>query len=357
MSIGERRRAQSRAHVERPTIYTVAERAGVSIATVSRALAGHPSVRPDTRERVLHAARQLGWEPPSGRNAPSRSLALVFPNLDGPFYLEVVRAVEAVAGEKGYHVSILGTRTRAGRSGGTDVEAFEAVARLLGKSDGMIVTATALAPDDLHRLRRRGVPVVALGGTADATTGDGDRVLTTNYEGAYAATVHLLGHGYRHIALIAGPDTSPEARERERGYRAALAAHGLAVDEGLVIGADFRQPGGYAAMERLLDLAEPPRAVFAANDEMALGVIEAIKGHGLRVPGDVAVAGFDDVPLAAHVHPALTTVRQPLREFARVAVERLVARIGGDGRPPETLVLPAMLVPRHSCGCDGASGE
>jgi len=334
----------------RPTIYTVAARAGVSIATVSRALANNPSVRPHTRERVRKAARDLGWQPPHERPAKegtTRTLALVFHDIDGPFYLEVVRAVEIAAAGRGYHVTIYGAHARRGRASGSAVE-------LLGKVDGMIVMPTALSDEEIERLRRRDVPLVLVNHAARLP--GVDTILTMNREGAYQATGHLLSHGYGRVALIAGPADSSEAQEREEGYRQALTRYAIPFDETLVVRGDFRQPGGHAAMNRLLAMSARPRAVFAANDEMAFGALEAIKGQGLRIPEDIAVAGFDDIPLAAHLRPALTTVRQPLQDVARLAVERLLARLGGDRAPAETFALLATLALRRSCGC-GAAGN
>jgi LacI family transcriptional regulator len=333
------------AESEIPTIYTVAERAGVSIATVSRALSGGSHVRPETRERVRRAAAELGWQPPHARRIESgttRTLALVFPDVDGPFYAEVVRAVEIAAGEHGYHVAIYGTRARGDNH-------LLAIWRLLAKIDGMIVMTTALTDDEIRKVHQRGVPLVLLSHAARIPSVD--VILTMNREGAHLATVHFLEHGYKRIALIAGPLDSPDASEREDGYRQALREHGVPIEEELLVRGDFRQPGGYQAMNQLLQLAQPPRAVFAANDEMAFGALEAIKAHGLRIPEDIAIIGFDDIPLAAHLRPSLTTVRQPVRDFARVAVERLVTRLAGGGGSPETLVLPAILVIRRSCGC------
>jgi len=339
---------EERAESGHPTIYTVAERAGVSIATVSRAVANSPSVRPRTRERVRQAARELGWQAPHERPAregATRTLALVFHDIDGPFYLEVVRAVEFAAAERGYHVTILAAGARRGQASAVE---------LVGKVDGMIVMPTALSDEEIGRLQRRVVPLVLVNHAARQPGPGVDTILTMNREGAYQATDHLLSHGYGRVALIAGPVDSTEAHEREEGYRQALTRYALPFDDTLVVRGDFRQPGGYAAMNRLLAIPTPPRAVFVANDEMAFGALEAIKGRGLRIPEDVAVAGFDDIPLAAHLRPALTTVRQPLKDVARLAVERLLARLAGDRAAPETMALLATLVLRRSCGCGTA---
>ncbi len=329
----------------RPTIYTVAARAGVSIATVSRAFTTNPGVRPHTRDRVRQAARDLGWQAPHERpthGGTTRTLALVFHDIDGPFYLEVVRTVEVVAAGRGYHVTIFGSHARQGRAPGSTAE-------LRGKVDAMIVMPTALSDEEIERLRRWDIPLVLVNHAARLP--GVDTILTMNREGAFQATGHLLAHDYGRVALIAGPADSSEAQEREEGYRQALTQYAIPFDETLVVLGDFRQPGGYAAMNRLLAMPMPPRAVFVANDEMAFGALEAIKGRGLRIPDDIAVIGFDDIPLAAHLRPALTTVRQPLQDVARLAVERLLARLAGDRAPSETFALLATLVLRRSCGC------
>jgi len=177
----------------------------------------------------------------------------------------------------------------------------------------MIVMPTALSDEEIERLRRWDIPLVLVNHAARLP--GVDTILTMNREGAFQATGHLLAHDYGRVALIAGPADSSEAQEREEGYRQALTQYAIPFDETLVVLGDFRQPGGYAAMNRLLAMPMPPRAVFVANDEMAFGALEAIKGRGLRIPDDIAVIGFDDIPLAAHLRPAPTTVRQPCRTW------------------------------------------
>jgi len=334
--------------VMRATIYTVAERAGVSIATVSRVLNDSPRVKQETRARVLRAVRELGYQPSS----PARSLALkstgtialLFPEIAGPFFGELIRGIETQARRCRYHLLIYGMHREA-----LDNPLLPFLAT---KVDGMILGGHC---DDacVLGLRERGVPCVLLGRRMEGVTADS--IQTDSYEGAYEAVVHLIQHGYRRIAFIGGPETSAHSRARLRAYRRALADHGRPADARWVVSADYSEPGGQRAMEALLALSPPPRAVFAANDQMAIGAFDAARGRGLTIPDDVAIVGFDDIPVAAYVHPALTTVRQNIGEWGERAVQLLVRRIEDPAARVENVMLPTRLVVRQSCGCETRS--
>ena len=280
---------------------------------------------------------------PNRSSSATQTLALVFPDIVGPFYVEVVRAVERAAHEAGYHITIYGTSVRGAHQ---LLSSFEFVSKI----DGMIVMTTALTDDEIRRLHSRGLPMVLLGRSAPVPSLD--VIQTTNFDGAHMATVHLIRHGHRRIAFIAGPPDSPDASDRAAGYREALSEHQIHFDPALFVRGDFRQPSGSRAVATLLESSETPSAVFAANDEMATGAVQALRERGFNVPADVAVIGFDDIPLAAHMLPTLTTVRQPLQEFGTIAVQRLAAQISRETSSAETVVLPAALVLRQSCGCE-----
>jgi LacI family transcriptional regulator len=202
--------------------------------------------------------------------------------------------------------------------------------------------------DYIRYLNRRRIPFVLL--DREISEIKANCVLSDHVRGAYSAVEHLVQHGHRQVAFISGPADSPDSSARFDGYRQCLQDHGLAFSPQLVEHGDFRQLGGYQAMKRLLDSLESfPTAVFAANDEMAIGAIGAARDKGLRIPDDVAIAGYDDIEMAAFAHPPLTTIRQPLRDFGISAVQMLLRSM--DGSEPETVVMPVELIVRRSCGC------
>ncbi|MEN3011161.1 MAG: substrate-binding domain-containing protein [Candidatus Bipolaricaulaceae bacterium] len=211
------------------------------------------------------------------------------------------------------------------------------------RGPGVVASA---APDDpvIQALREDGIPVVAVGKQPGLPYVD-----VNNYGGARMATEHLLSLGYRRIATITGPLSHLHVQDRLAGYRDALKAHGIPYEEELVVEGGFTEVGAMAAVAKLLPLR--PEAIFVQSDTMAAGVMRALRSHGLRVPGDVAVVGFDDIPLASLLDPPLTTVRQPIRLLGFMAVELLVDLLDGHNpRPRENTVLPVELVVRSSCG-------
>ena len=338
-----------------PTIYEVAERADVSIATVSRALQGKGNLRPETRDRVLRAAAELGYVPSATARelATRRSyvLGLAFPDLDDPgeehghetllYSDEVTRGMERAARAAGYAVLIAATH----HSRDPDF-----VLSLATKTDGMVVLARTVATEQLEKLARR-VPVVLLAGPRDPARLD--HVSVANAQGSAAVTEHLVRvHGHEEVAFLGGPDDSPDAAARFEGHRWALGAAGLPVPERPAAGADFTESGGAHAVDALLDERDtPPQAIVCANDQMAVGAIGALVKAGFAVPDDVAVTGFDDIQIAKHVTPALTTVHQPMRRLGACAVELLLRRIEDPDAEPDAVVLATSLVVRASCGC------
>jgi len=332
-----------RTPVTRPdTIYEVARRAGVSIATVSRVLRGTAAVAPDTRERVLGAVAELGYTP----SRSARSLAegrhaangIVFPDLSGPYFAEVVLGYEEVAAEQGRSVVILSTHGRQA--------AREMVLDLAARVDGLVVLGRTVGDEVLLELARKGLPVVVV--ARDRVDG-ADSVNAENEDSAYALTTHLArDHGYRSFEFLGDADTSTDTGQRWRGFTRALTAAGVAVPSAPVP-CPFDEDDGRVAAARLLR-DRPPRVLVCANDEIALGAITAAEALGLRVPDDLAVTGWDDVMAARHSRPGLTTVRQPMRELGALAARRLHDRLAGVTTEPRHEVLPTQLVQRASCG-------
>ncbi|WP_159943888.1 MULTISPECIES: LacI family DNA-binding transcriptional regulator [unclassified Nocardiopsis] len=305
------------------TISAIAAEAGVSAPTVSRVLNGRGDVAPATRERIETLIREHGYRR-RGSRARERIglLDLVFNDLDSPWAVEIIRGVEDAAHAQGTGIVVSAIHRRAS-SARQWLENVRSRA-----SDGAILVTTDLDPSLRAELRELHLPAVVVDpvGVPDLAT---PTIGATNWAGGLSATEHLIHLGHRRIAFVAGRPELWCSRARLDGYRAGLETAGLAVDDALVVPGEFGYESGFRAGERLFDLEEPPTAVFAASDQMALGVYEALRRRGLRVPGDVSVVGFDDLPEASWSSPSLTTVRQPLSDMGRLAVrtvQRLVRR-------------------------------
>ncbi|GLW50012.1 LacI family transcriptional regulator [Streptomyces sp. NBRC 14336] len=331
----------AREHTEgRVTITEIARRAGVSVPTVSRVVNGRSDVSPRTRARVEDLLRAHGYRKRVSA-APATLVDLVFNDLDSPWAVEIIRGVEEVA-----HAAGVGTVVSAihGRSG----DAREWMRNLRARaSDGVVLVTSALEPVLHEELRALGVPLVVVD-PAGSPVPDVPTIGAANWSGGLAATGHLLTLGHRRIGLIAGPPRLLCSRARFDGYRAALEGAGLAVDASLVVQGDFRPESGCTGCTALLDLPEPPTAVFAASDQMALGAIEALRRRGLRVPEDISVVGFDDLPEVRWSAPPLTTVRQPLADMGKLAVRTVLRLAGGEQPDSPRVELGTELVVRSS---------
>ncbi len=331
----------------RPTIRTVAAKAGVSIATVSRFLNGNARINAETEARVRDAIDELGYLPNASARGlvtnTTRTIALIFPKLSGPFFSALIRGAEMEASTSGYHLLIYGA------SDGTTGDENRALGLLATKVDGLILASQEAQQRYLRDLQRQAVPVVLLGEKPDGVTGDS--IIPDNIGGAARMVTHLIEHGYRRIALIQGPETQTHANDRARGYCDALQTHELPCSSELMIPGAFNERSGYAAMQQLLQQQPRPEAVFAANDQMAIGALAAIHESGLHVPADIALVGFDDIEPARYLQPSLTTVHQDMEGQGQLAVQMLLARVQGSKAPAETRVIPTELVIRRSCGC------
>jgi LacI family transcriptional regulator len=327
------------------TIYEVARHAGVSISTVSRVLRDSDLVNPDTAARVRRAVADLQFTP----NRLGRSLAegqhaasgIVFPDLVGPYYAEVVLGYEDVASALGRSVLILTTR---GRS-----DAASAVLELAGRVDGMAILGRTVDDDVVERIEASGLPLVLI---AREPVGDVDTVRTRNAETAADLAAHLAAHGFRKVVFLGDPGGSPDVAGRFAGLTAGLRAAGLPAPVPVECAIDLAA-GEAAARSLLARRARRPDVLVCANDEVALGVHLAAEAAGVRVPEDLAVTGWDDV-LAARF-AGLTTVRQPMRDLGALAARWLHERISdracdGASSPARHRVLPTQLVVRRSCG-------
>ena len=327
------------------TIVDVARHAGVSITTVSHALSGNRRVAEATRERIHHSIRELGYRPNafarSLRTERSHMVSLIIPDITNPYYPTLARGLQDSLHAGGYQSFICNT------DGRRDEERSFLNDALQRRVDGIAFAAFATTARMLAAVLRANIPLVSIG--TMIRHAKVDQVSTDDVEGSQDATEYLIRKGYASIGMIAGPAGSSPGDRRLEGYRAALRAAGIRFDPRRLAVGDFTRAGGTIAMTQLLSRAEQPRAVFCANDLMAIGAIDAIRNTGLRVPRDVAVMGYDDIEAAALVTPDLTTVLNPAYEMGQACGRLLLERMTEDEPRPRTeIVVPHRLIPRTS---------
>lgn len=327
------------------TIIDVAREAGVSYATVSRVVNGKAHVTSEKRERVLRTMARLGYV----ANQQARSLAggrsqvvgLLVPDLGTGYIGEIIRGIDQELEHVQYDLMLYTTHRRRAK------ETSYVATLSRGLADGMLLVLPRDPGAYLTALRQRGFPYVLIDHHGVDRTGPA--VGATNWQGGYDATQYLIELGHRRIGFITGTLDLACSTDRLAGYQAALHDAGLPTPPELVQTGDFFQPSGYRGTRELLALPERPTAIFASNDVMAFGVMEAVREHGLRIPHDISIVGFDDVPQAAHVHPPLTTVRQPLEEMGRAATRMLMSLIEKPQQSLSRIDLPTQLIIRNSC--------
>ncbi len=318
------------------TIRDVARVADVSVASASRALNGRDNVRPELRARVEAAAAQLGYVPHAGARSLSLSrtgtIGVVLPDLHGEFFSEFVRGMDREVSARGLHLLLSNMHA-------DPQQGIEALRAMRGRVDGLVVMAPQVDADALGSHLPASVPAVLVNCAPNQQQRPELRI--DNAAGAAAMVDHLIASGRRAIVHIAGPAGNIDAEERCRGYLEAMARAGLKPQ---VVEGTFEQLSGAAAAQALLAEAERCDAIFAANDMMAIGALVALREAGVQVPGEIAVAGFDDVPLAQLVSPALTTLRVGIAEAGGRAIVRLAGLIdGGTDHSVEEMV-PKLMV-------------
>lgn len=327
------------------TIHDVAERAGVSIATVSRVINGRPDVAPRTREAVLAAIRAQNFS--TNRSARALSggrtglIGLTIPILHAEYFAHIMSGAAEALYEQDMRLVVCPTLHQHDR----EVTLLD---RLMhGTTDGAILLLPEETNQELKALQRHGYPFVVIDAREQLDEGI-PAVSSAHWAGAKVATDHLVDLGHRRVATITGPSTWTASRERVNGYRASLAARGILASPEYVQVGDFKTEAGEVAAHRLFNLPEPPTAVFAANDNMAVGVMQAARQRGLRVPEDISIVGFDDTEGSLIVTPALTTVRQPLEEMGRVGVSLLLRLLAGQRLEALRVDLATRLIVRDS---------
>lgn len=333
------------------TAEAIAAKLGVSAMTVSRALNGQPNVNAKTRERVLGAARKLGYTP----NHVARSLALrktetigvVVPEISHSFFPEVIRGIEDAVYSAGYHLILTNTAEDESRE-------QDAIMTLHSKRvDGLLISTAQTVTDHstYEKTIRQGVPIVFFD---RVVSGLGATCVNIDDEDCCARiTEHMIGHGYQAIAHLSGPPTVSIGEGRLKGYKKALTRNNIKIRSDLIVQSGFHEKGGYTAMEKLLQLParERPDAVVAVNDPAAFGAMKAIEEHGLRIPQDVAIVGMTDDIRAELVSSPLTTIRQPGYEIGKSSAEALIEEIEGRARPGRKIIIQTELAVRKSCGC------
>ena len=339
------------------TIKDVAAEAGVSRQTVSRVLNDKGEVAADTRERILQIMDELGYYPnPAARGLSGQrtyNIGLIIPYsaaylFSDPHLLQFFCGVDQIAGQRGFNLLFSTSRTDNVAESAADISAYERLLRS-GYVDGIIVVETIASEKGRALLERYGYPWVTLGYGLNGK--ERYAVHADDRGGARQAMMHLLSLGHRRIGVIGGPQQGLVAtEERLSGCRQALADHNLTLDETLLIWGDYTSESGYRAAAQLLDAPNPPTAIFALSDRMAIGVLRCLRERRISVPGAFSVVGFDDIPLAAEFTPTLTTVRQPALEMGQQAARLLLDVVEGYNITLDPISLPTELVVRDSTG-------
>lgn len=331
----------------------IAHRTGYSITTVSRALAGYNDVNPETRQHILDVANTLGYQPNQIarqlRSQRSHTIGMIIPaddhSFSNDFFTQLMLSIGSTASAARYDLLI-----SAQPSG--SAEEMEAYRRIVGgnRVDGIILARTRRHDSRIDYLKQQNHPFVVSGRNAPGEDSDFPYIDVDSQAGIALATQHFIDLGHRHIGLILPPEDMAFTEYRHTGYRLALEAAQIPYHREYVLYGDLLRSGGYRCAQELLTAAPQISAFVACNDLMALGVMSAVQGRGLRVGADIAVCGFDDIPAAEYAHPSLTTVRQPIEDIGRWLVQSLLAII--DGKPPteSQIILEHHLVIRESSG-------
>jgi LacI family transcriptional regulator, galactose operon repressor len=334
----------------RTTLAAIAAEAGVSLPTVSKVVNGRPDVAPATRARVEQLLHEHNYSRGAlRRHRRSGLIDLVFNGLDSPWAVEILRGVEEWGAAHSTGVAVSAVRRGDARP------ASWTSALASHDTDGVILVTSELTNTQLGQLRSAGIPLVVID-PVNPPPPEIPSVGATNWAGGLAATEHVVGLGHRLIGAIAGPRDYLCSRARVDGYRSALERGSIAFDPGLVRHGDFHHEGGFTRGGELLDLPVRPTAIFAGSDQQAFGVYEA-RQRGLRVPEDLSVVGFDDLPVARWASPPLTTVRQPLAEMGRTAAQMLGELVNGASLRSTRIELSTELIVRESTAAPHPSGR
>ncbi len=335
----------------RISIIDIAQAAGVSHSTVSRALSDSPLVKAATKTRIQQLAREMGYSPDAWARSlvmgRTQTIGVVVTTIADPFIADVIQGIESTAYEHGYTI-ILAT------SNSDPAREMAAVDMLKSKRvDGVIVTSSRVGSLYQGYLERIGVPVVILNNHSEQSGRYTFSVTVDNEHGGHLATQHLIQLGHRRIAHITGPAGHSSSEGRLAGYRQALMEAGITFDPALVAPGAGRTEAGEHGLAMFVALAQPPSAVFCYNDVTAIGVLHAAQKSGLVIPRDLAVVGFDDISFASFVHPPLTTVAQPKFEMGQQAMQMALALMAAQA-PVSDIIVKGQLIVRESSGASGS---
>ena len=330
---------------EKVTIVEVAAQAGVSFGTVSRVINNDIHVKKETRERVLQTMQRLGFvanrQARSLAGGKSNSVGVLVPDLGTGYIGEIIRGIDTELSLTGLDLILYTTHRTASK------EANYVANLATGMVDGLLLVLPRSPADFVGNLTRRAFPFVLIDHQGAGC--ECPAVGATNWQGGYNATEYLIKLGHKRIGFITGSMDLGCAVDRLAGYRSALRTYHIHEAPELVYEGTFFQPDGYAGASALLDLPAPPTAIFASNDVMAMGCMDAVRNRGLRVPDDVSIVGFDDIPQASLIWPALTTIKQPLEKMGRVATQMLLDLLDHPEKEAERIELPTELIIRNSC--------
>ncbi|WP_261130309.1 LacI family DNA-binding transcriptional regulator [Bacillus sp. Marseille-Q3570] len=310
------------------TIKDVAKRAGVAVSTASYALNNIDKISPDTKRKVIEAAKELNYQK-NGiasdlKRTKTNTIALILSDLSGPYYSELINGVQTVAMTNGYDLIACNSM------GDTQSTAVKFLKEK--RVDGVIILAHNVSDETILESAREGFPIVVL--DRHLVHDHVLQVEVDNWQGGFLATEHLIEKGHRKIGFISGPSNSHDNSLRFRGYEAALEKHGLPYTSKWKISGDFTRESGYRATKMLIAQNDLPEGIFYANDEMAIGGLQAFKERGVRVPDDVSIVGFDDIQLAEFVEPPLSTIRQPKYEAGALAVHLIFQQLSKEKVEP-----------------------
>lgn len=337
------------------TINEIARRAGVSIATVSRAFNPNGSIHPVTRRTILQIAEEMHYKPnPSARSLTRRrtdTIGVILPELVDEFFSEIIRGIDEEAYKSAHYILVASSHSQRNILETTLEFMFS------GRVDGVILMIPQPINEISNLISRSKRPVVLL--NAPKSFNHVVSFNINNYQGAFSVVEHLIKHGYKHIGIIQGPEGNCDSEERYRGFCDALEQYGLSLNDDFVLRGDFTSRSGYYSFIRLMSQNKKPEAIFASNDMMALGIYEAAKTSGIKIPQDVAVVGFDDIFSSRLLQPRLTTVHVPISELGSSAVRYLFKMINKEVDPAHIgrNELTTGLVIGGSCGCPSSHSQ
>ena len=327
------------------TIIDVAAEANVSYGTVSRVINNDVHVKPETRQRILMTMERLGYvanrQARSLAGGKTNSIGVLVPDLGTGYIGEIIRGIDAELSLNDLDLILYTTHRTASK------EANYVANLAQGMVDGLLLVLPRSPADFIGTLTKQNFPFVLI--DHQGIGPDCPAVGAANWQGGFTATEYLIKLGHQHIGFITGWMDLGCAMDRLDGYRSALRTYHIQENPQFIYEGTFFQPDGFTGASKLLDLPNPPTTFFASNDAMAMGVMDAVRNKGMRVPDDISVIGFDDIPQASLIRPALTTIRQPLEKMARVATQMLLELLGQPQKKASRIELPTELIIRDSC--------